>query len=53
MYIENVFVIEKILQLAGFETRIGLLYNEVYNLIEQYETVVKENSAKDNFRICA
>uniref|UniRef100_A0A1A9VJL1 Glutamate--cysteine ligase n=1 Tax=Glossina austeni TaxID=7395 RepID=A0A1A9VJL1_GLOAU len=44
MYIENVFVIEKILQLAGFETRIGLFHNETYNLIEQYETVVKENS---------
>ncbi|AZU37383.1 glutamate--cysteine ligase [Wolbachia endosymbiont of Bemisia tabaci] len=44
MYIENVFVIEKVLQLAGFETRIGLFHNETYNLIEQYETVVKENS---------
>ncbi len=44
MYIENVFVIEKVLQLAGFETRIGLLHNEVYNLIEPYEAIVKENS---------
>lgn len=37
MYIENVFAIEKVLQLAGFETRIGLFYNETYNLVEQYE----------------
>ncbi|WP_395462894.1 glutamate--cysteine ligase [Wolbachia endosymbiont of Cantharis cryptica] len=44
MYIENVFAIEKILQLAGFETRIGLFHNETHNLIEPYETVVKENS---------
>ncbi|WCR54153.1 MAG: hypothetical protein PG981_001175 [Wolbachia endosymbiont of Ctenocephalides orientis wCori] len=44
MYIENVFAIEKILQLAGFETKIGLLHDETYNLIETYETVIKENS---------
>ncbi|NUX01624.1 glutamate--cysteine ligase [Wolbachia endosymbiont of Madathamugadia hiepei] len=44
MYIENVFAIEKILQLAGFETRMGLFHNEAYNFIEPYETVVKENS---------
>ncbi|MDR2608979.1 MAG: glutamate--cysteine ligase, partial [Rickettsiales bacterium] len=44
MYIENVFAIEKILQLAGFETRMGLFHNEAYNLIEPYEAVVKENS---------
>ncbi|MDR2978695.1 MAG: glutamate--cysteine ligase [Rickettsiales bacterium] len=44
MYIENVFAIEKILQLAGFETRIGLFHNEAYNLIEPYEAVMKENS---------
>ncbi|NSX83899.1 glutamate--cysteine ligase [Wolbachia endosymbiont of Atemnus politus] len=40
MYIENVFAIEKILQLAGFKTRIGLFHNEVHSL---YETIVKEN----------
>ncbi|MDR2831583.1 MAG: glutamate--cysteine ligase [Rickettsiales bacterium] len=44
MYIENVFAIEKILQLADFETKIGLLHDETYNLIEPYETIVKENS---------
>ncbi|QKX02244.1 glutamate--cysteine ligase [Wolbachia endosymbiont of Dirofilaria (Dirofilaria) immitis] len=44
MYTENVFAIEKILQLAGFETKIGLLYNEAYNLIGPYETIVKDNS---------
>ncbi|APR97785.1 glutamate--cysteine ligase [Wolbachia endosymbiont of Folsomia candida] len=44
MYIENVFAIEEILQGAGFETKIGLLHNETYNLIEPYETVIKENS---------
>ncbi|MFP3035746.1 MAG: glutamate--cysteine ligase [Wolbachia sp.] len=44
MYIENVFAIERILQLAGLETRIGLFHNETYNLIEPYEAVVKENS---------
>ncbi|MGL9718688.1 MAG: glutamate--cysteine ligase [Wolbachia sp.] len=44
MYIENVFAIERILQLAGFETRIGLFHNETYNLIEPYEAVMKENS---------
>jgi glutamate--cysteine ligase len=44
MYIENVFAIEEILGEAGFETKIGLLHNETYNLIEPYETVVKENS---------
>ncbi|WCR58208.1 glutamate--cysteine ligase [Wolbachia endosymbiont of Ctenocephalides felis wCfeJ] len=44
IYIENVFAIEKILQLAGFETKTGLFHNEAYNSIEPYETVVKENS---------
>ncbi len=44
MYIENVFAIEVILQQAGFETRIGLFHNEAYNLIEPYETIVKESS---------
>ncbi|WP_264705441.1 glutamate--cysteine ligase [Wolbachia endosymbiont (group A) of Gymnosoma rotundatum] len=44
MYIENVFAIEKILQLAGFETKIGLFHNETYNLIEPYEAIVKETS---------
>lgn len=44
MYIENVFAIEKILQLADFETKIGLFYNKASNLIELYETIVKENS---------
>ncbi|WP_168464097.1 glutamate--cysteine ligase [Wolbachia endosymbiont of Ctenocephalides felis wCfeT] len=44
MYIENVFAIEKILQMAGFETRIGLLSDETYNLIESYETIIKEGS---------
>ena len=32
MYIENVFAIEKIPQLAGFETKIGLFHSEEYNL---------------------
>ncbi|MGL9717837.1 MAG: glutamate--cysteine ligase [Wolbachia sp.] len=41
MYIENVFAIQTVLQLAGFETRIGLFHNEAYDL---YETIVKENS---------
>ncbi|RDD35723.1 putative protein involved in benzoate metabolism [Wolbachia endosymbiont of Cylisticus convexus] len=41
MYIENVFAIEKILQLADFETKIGLFHSEAYNL---YETIVEENS---------
>ncbi|MGL9758618.1 MAG: glutamate--cysteine ligase, partial [Wolbachia sp.] len=40
MYIENVFAIEKILQLAGFETKTGLFHSEAYNLIELYETIV-------------
>lgn len=44
MYIENVFAIEEILRGAGFETKIGLLHNEAYNLVEPYETVIKENS---------
>ncbi|KLT22039.1 glutamate--cysteine ligase-related protein [Wolbachia endosymbiont of Armadillidium vulgare str. wVulC] len=44
MYIENVFAIEKILQLADFETKIGLFHSEAYNLIELYETIVEENS---------
>lgn len=44
MYIENVFAIEKVLQLAGFETKTGLFHSEAYNLIELYETIVKENS---------
>ncbi|QOD38050.1 glutamate--cysteine ligase [Candidatus Wolbachia massiliensis] len=44
MYIENVFTIEKILQLAGFETRVGIFHNEAHNLIESYETIIKENS---------
>ncbi len=44
MYIENVFAIEKILQLAGFETKIGLFHNELYNLIKSYEIVTKEDS---------
>jgi len=44
MYIENVLAIEKTLQLAGFETKIGLFHNESYNLIESYEIVTKEGS---------
>ncbi|WP_108784122.1 glutamate--cysteine ligase [Wolbachia endosymbiont of Bemisia tabaci] len=44
MYIENVFAIEKILQLADLETKIGLFHSEAYNLIGLYETIVKENS---------
>ncbi|MDD9331235.1 MAG: glutamate--cysteine ligase [Wolbachia sp.] len=44
MYIENVFSIKRILQLAELETKIGLLHNETYNLIKQYETIIKEDS---------
>ncbi|MDM8335051.1 glutamate--cysteine ligase [Wolbachia pipientis] len=44
MYIENVFTIETVLRLAGFETKIGLFYNEASNLVESYETIVKEDS---------
>ncbi|MCV3769683.1 MAG: glutamate--cysteine ligase, partial [Wolbachia pipientis] len=44
MYIENVFAIKKILQLAGFETKIGLLHKEVSNLIEPYEIIIRDNS---------
>lgn len=43
MYIENVFAIEKIIQLAGFETKIGLLHNESHNLIKPYEVVIKKD----------
>ncbi|QKX01669.1 glutamate--cysteine ligase [Wolbachia endosymbiont of Cruorifilaria tuberocauda] len=43
MYIENVFAIEKILRLAGFETKIGLFHSEASNLIETYEIIVRDN----------
>ncbi|VDN04215.1 unnamed protein product, partial [Onchocerca ochengi] len=33
-----------ILRLAGFETKIGLLHDEAYNLIGPYEAIVKDNS---------
>lgn len=44
MYIENVFAIQKIFNLAGFDAKIGLFSTELINLIDSYEIVVKENS---------